>query len=79
MILEYITSKLFDHVSSEQMVSLRFLALLPFAVLALASPLATRDAAAVEVDINQEIGPQTTTLYNDINAFPASGLTGALV
>ena len=61
------------------MVSLRFIALLPFAFSALASPLATRDAAAVEVDITQKIGPQTKTLNNDVNGFPASGLSGALV
>ena len=61
------------------MVYLRFLALLPFAFSALASPLATRDAITVENDITQKIGPQITTLDNDVNAFPASGVSGALV
>ena len=61
------------------MVSLRFFALLPFALSALASPLATRDAITVENDITQQIGPQFTTLNNNINSFPASGLTGAVV
>lgn len=37
-----------------------------------------RDAITVEEDINQKIGPQITTLLNDLNAYPASGLSGAL-
>ena len=71
--------KAFDHVSSEQMVSLRFFALLPFAFSVLASPLATRDFITVENDITQKIRPQTQNLKNDIKNYPASGLSGALV
>jgi hypothetical protein len=37
-----------------------------------------RDSAAVEIDISQKIGPQTKNLENDVNSYPASGLTGAL-
>ncbi|KAK4078160.1 uncharacterized protein Triagg1_3176 [Trichoderma aggressivum f. europaeum] len=36
-----------------------------------------RDATTVENDINQRIGPQWTTLGNNINGYPASGLQGA--
>ncbi|KKP06471.1 hypothetical protein THAR02_01429 [Trichoderma harzianum] len=36
-----------------------------------------RDAATVENDINQRIGPQWTTLGNNINGYPESGLQGA--
>ncbi|KAL7801039.1 hydrophobic surface binding protein A domain-containing protein [Trichoderma afarasin] len=36
-----------------------------------------RDATTVENDINQRIGPQWTTLSNNINGYPASGLQGA--
>ncbi|KAL6803169.1 hypothetical protein GGI42DRAFT_323944 [Trichoderma sp. SZMC 28013] len=38
-----------------------------------------RDAVTVENDITQRIGPQWTTLSNNINAYPASGLPGAFV
>ncbi|KAF3070164.1 hypothetical protein CFAM422_006982 [Trichoderma lentiforme] len=36
-----------------------------------------RDATTVENDINQRIGPQWTTLSNNIDGYPASGLQGA--
>lgn len=36
-----------------------------------------RDATTVENDINQRIGPQWTTLRNNINGYPESGLQGA--
>ncbi|KAH0522625.1 hypothetical protein TsFJ059_006447 [Trichoderma semiorbis] len=36
-----------------------------------------RDATTVENDINQRIGPQWTTLSNNINGYPESGLQGA--
>ncbi|PNP59631.1 hypothetical protein THARTR1_00804 [Trichoderma harzianum] len=36
-----------------------------------------RDATTVANDINQKIGPQWTTLSNNINGYPASGLQGA--
>ncbi|KAL7954761.1 hypothetical protein V8C34DRAFT_293381 [Trichoderma compactum] len=38
-----------------------------------------RDAVTVENDINQRIGPQWTTLSNNIDGYPASGLRGAFV
>lgn len=37
-----------------------------------------RDAATVEADIAQRIGPQNQALNNAVNSFPASGLAGAL-
>ncbi|KAL7932063.1 hydrophobic surface binding protein A domain-containing protein [Trichoderma chlorosporum] len=37
-----------------------------------------RDAVAVENDISQSIAPAWTALDNDVNGFPASGLSGAL-
>ena len=79
MILGYITSKLFDYVLSEQMVSLRVLALLSVAVSALASPLVTRDVVTVKNDINLKIWPEIVKLSGDVNGFPASGLIGATV
>lgn len=47
------------------------------ALTAAATPILRRDAVTVQNDITQKIGPQYTTLYNDINGFPASGETGA--
>jgi hypothetical protein len=37
-----------------------------------------RDAVTVQDDINQKIAPQIATLQNDVNGYPASGLSGAL-
>ena len=59
--------------------SFRFLTVLSVVVLALASPLAIRDAVTVQNDITQQIAPRATALANAVNAFPASGLLGALV
>jgi hypothetical protein len=52
--------------------------LLALALTATATPILRRDAVTVENDITQKIGPQTTTLTNDVNGFPASGLSGAV-
>ncbi|GLI74858.1 hypothetical protein PoHVEF18_003106 [Penicillium ochrochloron] len=52
--------------------------LLALALIATATPILRRDAITVENDVTQKIGPQTTTLNNDVNGFPASGLTGGL-
>ncbi|KAJ5111655.1 hypothetical protein N7532_002190 [Penicillium argentinense] len=48
------------------------------ALTAAATPILPRDAATVENDITQKIGPQVQTLDNDVKGFPASGLAGAL-
>ncbi|KAL7931204.1 hydrophobic surface binding protein A domain-containing protein [Trichoderma chlorosporum] len=37
-----------------------------------------RDALTVDTDINQKLGPLYKTLDNDVKAYPASGLPGAL-
>ncbi|KAL7914060.1 hydrophobic surface binding protein A domain-containing protein [Trichoderma velutinum] len=42
-----------------------------------AATILPRDAVTVENDINQKVGPQLTTLSNNINGYPASGLQGA--
>lgn len=52
--------------------------LLVLALTAAATPILRRDAATVDNDITQKIGPQITQLNNDVSGFPASGLTGAL-
>jgi hypothetical protein len=52
--------------------------LLVLALTAAATPILRRDAITVQNDISQKIGPQITTLYNDVSGYPASGLTGAL-
>ncbi|GFF55730.1 hypothetical protein IFM58399_10145 [Aspergillus lentulus] len=54
-----------------------FARLLILALTAAATPILRRDASTVENDITQKIGPQITKLNNDVNGFPASGLTGA--
>lgn len=51
--------------------------LLVLALTAAATPILRRDAVTVENDITQKIGPQLTTLNNDINAFHASGVQSA--
>jgi hypothetical protein len=51
---------------------------LVLALTAAATPILRRDATTVQNDITQKIGPQITTLNNDVSGFPASGLTGAL-
>jgi hypothetical protein len=52
--------------------------LLALALTATATSVLRRDAATVDNDITQDIGPKITTLANDVNGYPASGLTGAL-
>ncbi|RAO65888.1 uncharacterized protein BHQ10_001900 [Talaromyces amestolkiae] len=54
-----------------------FAKLLVLALTAAATPILRRDAATVENDITQQIGPQIATLNSDVNGFPASGSTGA--
>ena len=49
-----------------------------FLALTATATMLRRDAAAVEVDINQKIGPQTTTLTSDVDGFPASGVSGVV-
>ncbi|KAM0472797.1 hypothetical protein ACHAPX_008474 [Trichoderma viride] len=51
--------------------------LLSSAVAAAATQLLARDTTAVLNDITQQIGPKVATLNEHINAFPASGLSGA--
>lgn len=51
--------------------------LLALALTAAASPIFLRDAITVQTDINQKIGPQFTTLSNDVDGYPASLLSGA--
>ncbi|KAB8267492.1 hydrophobic surface binding protein A-domain-containing protein [Aspergillus minisclerotigenes] len=48
------------------------------ALTAAATPILRRDAVKVQDDITQKIAPQINTLSNDVQHFPASGLTGAL-
>ncbi|GKZ26264.1 hypothetical protein AbraIFM66951_005515 [Aspergillus brasiliensis] len=48
------------------------------ALTAAATPILRRDAITVERDLNTMILPQVSTLGNDVEAFPESGLTGAL-
>ncbi|KAF3391679.1 hypothetical protein F1880_007726 [Penicillium rolfsii] len=52
--------------------------LLALALTATATPVLRRDAAQVGNDITEKIKPEIKTLYNDVQGFPASGLTGAL-
>src|SRR5690349_9339176 len=52
--------------------------LLVLALTASATPLVHRDVVTVQNDITQKIGPEMNTLNNDVNGFPASGLTGAM-
>ncbi|GLB11236.1 hypothetical protein AtubIFM57258_008102 [Aspergillus tubingensis] len=52
--------------------------LLTLALTAAATPILRRDAITVEGDINQRIGPGISTLGNDVNTFPSSGLAGAV-
>ncbi|KAM0511612.1 hypothetical protein ACHAPE_009663 [Trichoderma viride] len=47
------------------------------AVAAAATQLLARDTVTVLNDITQQIGPKIATLNEHINAFPASGLSGA--
>jgi hypothetical protein len=51
--------------------------LLVLALTAAATPILRRDVITVQNDITQKIGPEFTTLNNDVNGFPASGLPGA--
>ncbi|KAF5014469.1 hypothetical protein F66182_14532 [Fusarium sp. NRRL 66182] len=53
----------------------RFLTLV---LTATATSILRRDVGAIETDITQKISPQLTTLSNDVNGYPASGLSGAL-
>jgi len=48
------------------------------ATAATAAAIVRRDVVTVENDITQKLGPSLTTLNNDINGFPSSGLTGAI-
>ncbi|RAK94554.1 hypothetical protein BO79DRAFT_132064, partial [Aspergillus costaricaensis CBS 115574] len=43
-----------------------------------ATPILRRDAITVQNDVNQRIVPGITTLTNDVNAFPSSGLAGSV-
>ncbi|KAF3386694.1 hypothetical protein F1880_001297 [Penicillium rolfsii] len=52
--------------------------LLVLALTAAATPILRRDATTVENDINQKIGPQVTTLNNDLRGFPDNGSPGAV-
>ncbi|OJJ67034.1 hypothetical protein ASPBRDRAFT_48569 [Aspergillus brasiliensis CBS 101740] len=52
--------------------------LLLLALTAAATPILRRDAITVERDLNTRIAPQVSTLANDVEAFPESGLAGAL-
>ncbi|GLB19995.1 hypothetical protein AtubIFM61612_009921 [Aspergillus tubingensis] len=52
--------------------------LLTLALTAAATPILRRDAITVEDDVNQRIAPGISTLSNDINTFPSSGLAGAV-
>ncbi|OJZ86037.1 hypothetical protein ASPFODRAFT_219248 [Aspergillus luchuensis CBS 106.47] len=52
--------------------------LLTLALIAAATPILRRDAITVEDDVNQKIAPGISTLSNDVNTFPASGLAGAV-
>ncbi|PYH38305.1 cell wall mannoprotein 1 family protein [Aspergillus neoniger CBS 115656] len=52
--------------------------LLTLALTAAATPILRRDAITVEDDINQRIAPGISTLGNDVNTFPSSGLAGAV-
>ncbi|PNP53783.1 hypothetical protein THARTR1_05907 [Trichoderma harzianum] len=56
----------------------KFLWLALTATTATAAAIIQRDVITVQNDITQKIGPSWTTLHTDINAFPNSGLTGAV-
>jgi hypothetical protein len=51
--------------------------LLFLALTAAATPIFRRDVVTVENDITLKIGPQLTTLNNDVRGYPASGSSGA--
>ncbi|KAF3401573.1 hypothetical protein F1880_009995 [Penicillium rolfsii] len=50
---------------------------LVLALTAAATPILRRDVTTVQNDITKKIGPQLSTLNNDVKGFPASGSTGA--
>ncbi|KAL7932062.1 hypothetical protein V8C35DRAFT_308381 [Trichoderma chlorosporum] len=56
----------------------KFIYLALTATAATAAAVVRRDAITVQNDITQKIGPSWHRLDNDINGFPASGLTGAV-
>ncbi|KAL7954395.1 hypothetical protein V8C34DRAFT_319883 [Trichoderma compactum] len=56
----------------------KFLWLALTATAATAAAIVQRDVVTVEDDIAQHISPTWTTLHTDINAFPNSGVSGAV-